>query len=78
MLLDASVDRVEERAASDWETAVNAVRVGTVIARDRKAARSWDRKMARRHGGSAGLTGAALESAIGALRSTHPEYVVTS
>ncbi len=51
--------------------------MGYVTARDRKAARSWDRRMARDSGGSVGLTGAALESAIGALRATHPEYVVT-
>jgi len=77
MLLDASVDRVEERAETDFDRAVTAVRVGYVIARDRKAARSWDRRVARKHGESVGLTGAALESAIGALAATHPEYVVT-
>jgi hypothetical protein len=76
MLLDASVDRVEERAESDFERAVTAVRVGYVTARDRKAARSWDRRSAKRHGASLGLSGAALESAIGALAATHPEYVV--
>jgi len=76
MLLDAAVDRVEERASTDFDAAVAAVRIGTVVARDRKAAASWDRKVARRNGKSVGLTGANLEAAIAGLAATNPEYVV--
>ena len=68
---------MEHSAEAEFRTAVNAVRLGYVTARDRKAARTWDRRSAKAEGKSAGLTGAALESAIGALRSIHPEYVVT-
>jgi hypothetical protein len=76
MYLDSMVDRVEGRAMADFDAMVSAVRVGTVIARDRKAARRWDREAARRSGRKHGLSGAALETAIMGLASTHPEYVV--
>lgn len=76
MLLDAAVDRVEDRAVSDFDSAVAAVRIGNVISRDRKAAASWDRKVARRNKESVGLTGANLEAAVMALAATHSEYVV--
>jgi hypothetical protein len=78
MLLDSAVDRVETRLQADFDSTVNAVRVGSVIARDRRAASRWDRQVARRNKTSAGLSGAALETAVASLAATHPEYVVSS
>ena len=57
---------------------VEAVRVGTVIASDRKALSKWQQIRARRDaapGTSTGLTGADLERTIGALAITHPDLV---
>ncbi len=76
MYLDSMVDRVEGRLSADFDSMVAAVRVGTVIARDKKAARRWDRDVARRTGRKHGLAGAQLEQAIMGLAATHPEYVV--
>lgn len=75
MLLDSSVDRVEKRAQDDFDAAVEATRIGYVVARDRKAAQRWDRRVMRRNRDA--QTAANLEASIAALRSTHPEYVVT-
>lgn len=77
MLLDSSVARVEQRIEADFDAAVAAVRLGTVIAHDRKAATRWDRSVAKRHKTSLGAAGAALENAVASLAATHPEYVVT-
>jgi hypothetical protein len=77
MLLDAAVERVESRTMADFDSAVAAVRVGTIIAHDRKAAGRWDRQVAARNRQSAGLSGAALEHAIAALAATNPEYIVS-
>lgn len=76
LLLDAAIDRVEKRVQTDFDRAVDAVRIGNVIARDRKAASRWDRAVARRTGTRHGLSGASLEHAIASLRATNPEYVV--
>jgi hypothetical protein len=76
MYLDAMTDRVEEQTADAFDSAVASVRVGYVIARDRRAAQRWDRRVARRQRRSAGLSGASLEAAIMGLAATHPEYVV--
>lgn len=55
---------------------VESVRVGTVIAHDRKAANQWKsrRTSARRRGRKVSQAG--LESAIASLAVTNPEYVV--
>lgn len=58
---------------------VESVRVGTVIAQDRKAANRWKAMKNRRAvstGDRAALSGASLERAIGAFAVAHPEYVV--
>lgn len=52
------------------------MRVGTVVAHDRKSADAWRaelRRGARPAGG--GLTGAGLERAVMALAMRNPEYV---
>jgi hypothetical protein len=56
---------------------VEAVRVGTVLAHDAKAARRWHSRRRRAEGKPAGLTGMALERAIAGLAAAHPEYIVT-
>lgn len=58
---------------------VESVRVGTVIAQDRKAANRWKAMRGRRavaSGDQKALSGAALERAIGAFAVAHPEYVI--
>jgi hypothetical protein len=56
--------------------AVEAARLGAMFSQYdyRRQYEAWRRKMER--GKPRGLTGAALEHVIGALRASHPEYVV--
>jgi hypothetical protein len=57
---------------------VESVRVGTLIAHDRKAANRWKAMKGRltAASGGGGLTGEALERAVASLAVSHPEYVV--
>jgi hypothetical protein len=52
------------------------VRIGTIIAQDRKANTRWRSHIARAAGRPAGMTGMALERAIAGLAARNPEYVV--
>ena len=70
--LDAAQERIEDR----FETQVEAVRVGTVIAGNAKAMQRWSTRT-RRHGKQQrGLTGAALESAVMNVAAIFPENVI--
>jgi hypothetical protein len=58
---------------------VESVRIGYIIARDKKAANRWKAQKGRRMTSaeqSRGLTGASLERAVASLAAAHPEYVV--
>lgn len=57
---------------------VESVRIGTLVAHDRKAANKWKAMKGRltAASGGGGLTGAALERQVMALAASHPEYVV--
>jgi len=57
---------------------VEAVRVGTVLAHDAKAARRWHSRKRPGVSRPKGLTGMALEQAVMTLASTHPQYVVVA
>lgn len=72
--LDAAQDRQSDRSAADFDSMVEAVRVGYIFARDQKQYNRWRGSRKRRR--QRGLTGAALESAVMGLARTHPEYVV--
>lgn len=56
---------------------VEAVRIGMVVAQDRKAFQRWRTSMARiAPQARPSLSGAALEAAVMSLSRSHPEYVV--
>lgn len=78
-LLDAAADRLQRRAEHDFDSMVEAVRVGTIVAADRKAFNRWqsirNRREAAAAPGSAGLAGAALEQAMAQLAISHPDLV---
>jgi hypothetical protein len=78
--LVAAGRRMEREARVAFDDAVEAVRVGTITARDQRALNRWRtaqrRAEAKAQQGSAGLTGAALEQAVMALALRSPEYVV--
>lgn len=57
-----------------FDSMVEAVRVGTIISRDRKALNKWQRRS--RPNQQRGLTGAELENAVRSLQMSNPEYVV--
>ena len=79
-LLDAGQDRLIVEADRRFTEAVESVRIGTVIAQDRKAYSRWRTRrrhpLARTAADGGGLTGRALESAVLGLAATNPEYVV--
>ena len=79
LYLDAAQDRLTHDIDARFSEAVEAVRVGTIIAQDAKAYRRW---RSRRPAGSStsrggGLKGMALERAIAGFAARNPEYVVT-
>lgn len=75
--LDAAQDRLSAEAKTRFEEAVESVRVGYIIANDRKAHQRWQSHSRRTSTGKgAGLTGMALERRIANLAATNPEYVV--
>lgn len=76
-LLDAAIDRLEEEATSEFETMVEAVRSGTILAHDSKAYQRWRSKIGRRKGSGDPLLDAInLERKIASLAGMNPEYVV--
>lgn len=74
--LDAYNERLEDVTQAAFDSEIEAVRAGTIFARNRKAYDAWRRKNASRYGRKVGLTGEALENAIMAMAAQHPEYVV--
>jgi len=75
--LDAAQDRISAAAKTRFISAVEAVRVGTVVASDRKAASRW-RSYVDRHTGHGAMNPQALEAQIMSLARRHPEYVVVN
>lgn len=73
-LFDAALDRRKERVQADFDAQVEAVRVGTIIAHDAKAARKWQSRK-RTDVRSRGLTGMDLERVVANLAIGHPEYI---
>ncbi len=75
-LLDAATDRRSERATADFESSVEAARVGYIFARDQKQYAKWRRSTERRNPRKVGLTGTELETAIRGIAQMFPENVI--
>lgn len=73
--LDAHYDHLKDESDARFDTLIEAVRSGTIFARNHKQYQSWRRKT-RRPDEKIGLTGQALESAIMGMAVQHPEYVI--
>jgi hypothetical protein len=76
----AAQDRLDQEHRVAFSDAVESVRIGTVIASNARAARTWrleqKRAASREVRGETGLSGAALEQAVMAIAGRSPEYVV--
>jgi hypothetical protein len=66
---------LEHELRNRFESTVEAVRIGSVIARDKKAYRQWQRHVAKSAGKSPGLTGQALEQAVMSFAMQNPDLV---
>lgn len=73
--LDAAQDRLRDRARTEFDAMVEAVRAGSIFAQDGKQYRRWASRSSSGRP-SRGLSGMALERAIVGLARVHPEYVV--
>lgn len=67
--------RIERKNRNEYEAAIEANRIGYIIARDADAFRRYQR-MTTQHGKGQGLTGADLERAIDKLAMDQPHLVV--
>lgn len=74
LYLDTAAARISSREDARVVRMIETVRAGTIFAHDAKAHASWLRK--RKAPSARGLSGAALERAVGGFAMTHPEYVV--
>lgn len=75
--LDAASDRLGRRRSGDFDALVEAVRVGTITAHDRKAADKWRRSVERRQAPKRrGLVGDALEAAVMGVAQMFPQNVI--
>ncbi len=79
--LDQATERLERRYTGEFDSMVEATRIGYLTARDGKALARWRSMQGRRQqpgssAGGPGLTGAALERAILGLAMTHPDLVL--
>lgn len=84
LYLDAALERMEADSQRAFHDAVEAVRIGTVVAQDAKALGRWRSLQARAqsvasravHGTTGrGLAGAELEQVIYAMAVTNPDIV---
>ena len=73
---DAASERRNEQSLSEFERAVETVRLGTGFLHDAPAYRRWKSRMSRSQSRTQGVTGQALEAAVMGLARQHPEYVV--
>lgn len=78
--IDAATDRIVRTHEREFDAMVEAVRVGTIVASDRKAFGRWQSIRARREAkavGAAGggLSGASLERAILGIAAANPGLV---
>ena len=74
LYLDDAIDRRSDRMEADFESTVEAVRVGYLTARDNKLYQKWSRRRSTPKRGT-GLTGQALEQAVMRIASMFPENV---
>lgn len=78
-ILDEAAERVAELERSRFEAAVEAARIGTAAAWNKRAASSWrsrrQRRPGPRTGGTSGLTDAALEKAVAQIMARDPGLV---
>ncbi len=74
-ILDAATDRLSDRSRHEFESMVEAVRVGTITAHDRKAFSQWQHALASRRPKGRVLTDDALESAIRGIAAMFPDNV---
>ena len=77
--LVAYFDAAHERLDDAFNASVEAVRIGTITASDRRAAQHWAASMSRSRnpqpGATSGLTGASLERAVGLIARSRPNLV---
>ena len=77
LYFDAASDRLERDAHTDFERIVEAVRIGTIFAHDRKQYSRWrSRRQAIAAQGGRSLTGAALEAAVMQVAQLFPANVI--
>lgn len=76
--MDAAYDRRGLRSGNDFESMVEAVRAGLIVAQDKKAYGKWKSARLQRGKPQRGLTGAALEQAVMRVAAIFPENVVTA
>jgi hypothetical protein len=72
--LDAAAERMGIEADSRFTEAVEAVRIGYVIANDKRAYGSWRSRRRPKHAQRV-MSGQALEAAVMSLARRNPEYV---
>lgn len=68
-------DEASERRQSDHEARIEAVRVGTIFAHDRKAHTKWQNAK-RSKSRKRGLVGDALEAAVMGIAQMFPQNVI--
>jgi hypothetical protein len=73
--LDAAQDRIAAAAEGKFNSMVEAVRVGTVFAHNKREYQRWARGQSQPKRGS-GLTGQALEAAVNRIGSMFPDNVI--
>lgn len=73
LYLDSAADRIGSRAQAEFDTSVEAVRVGTIFAHDGKQHARWMRSRTPKR---PALSEAALEAAIVNIARMFPENVV--
>lgn len=72
--MDSAQERTDARLAGEFDTLVEAVRVGTIFAHDNKQHEKWTRRKPTSRQ-SRSLTGAALEAAVMGIASMFPDNV---
>ena len=73
--LDSATERLDGAASVRFEEAVEATRIGYIIARDRRSYQRWNSRP-RRGAKRKGLTGMALESAVRNIAAMYPDNVI--
>lgn len=74
--LDSFQERIDAQRAADFDSWVDAVRLGTVFAHDARQYSAWRARTRRSGSKSRGLTGAALEAAVARVADMFPSNVI--